>query len=191
MPRGVLRSHMSMYSTAVIDFESYIRIGRSPRTGVFVLADSVHRQPPTSFDPITHESIHPSVLMQGVIPLQLANTLTTHPELICQLMPLEQQAKQQWPYVPGNHSRRNGVADVIYTEVVKEVTVVRRHSFIYRAVKSLRRRPRDDDRTVQSKTTGIPAQRPDSTASLTVGERSWLLRLMQETSVGDFIRDLV
>jgi hypothetical protein len=191
MPPGALRSHMSTYSTAVIDFESYLRVGRSPRTGVFVLADSIHRQLPTSFDPITHESIHPSVLMQGAIPPQLAKALATHSELICQLMPLEQQAKQQWPYAPGNHSHWNGVADVIETEVVNEVTVVRRHSFIYRAVKSLRRRPRDGDRTVQSKTTGISVQRPDSTASLTAGERSWLLRLMQETSVGDFIRDLV
>ncbi|KAI0001828.1 hypothetical protein BJV77DRAFT_16954 [Russula vinacea] len=30
-----------------------------PRTGVFVLADTIQRQPPTSFNPITHESIHP------------------------------------------------------------------------------------------------------------------------------------
>jgi hypothetical protein len=40
----------------------------------------------------------------------------------------------------------------------------------------------------------MPVQRPDpeSMASLTAGERSWLfLRFMQETSLGDFIRDLV
>ena len=129
--------------------------------------------------------------MQGAIPSQLANTITTHPELVCQLMPLEQQAKQQWPYAPGNHSRQNGVADVIDTEVADEVTIVQRQSFISRAVKSLRRRPRDDDRTVRSKSAGIPAQRLDSTASLSVGEGSWLLRLTQETSMGDFIRDLV
>ena len=129
--------------------------------------------------------------MQGAIPPQLANTITTHPELVCQLMPLEQQAKQQWPYAPGNHSRQNGVADVIDTEVADEVTIVQRQSFISRAVKSLRRRPRDDDRTLRSKSAGIPAQRLDSTASLSVGERGWLLRLMQETSMGDFIRDLV
>ena len=128
--------------------------------------------------------------MQGAIPPQLASTITTHPELVCHLMPLEQQAKQQWPYAPGDHSRRNGVADVMDT-VADEVTIVQRQSFISRAVKSLRRRPRDDDRTLRSKSAGIPAQRLDSTASLSVGERGWLLRLMQETSMGDFIRDLV
>jgi hypothetical protein len=124
--------------------------------------------------------------MQGTIPPQLANTLATHPDLICQLMPLEQQAKEHWPYDPGKHSW-NGVTDVmpLVTKVANEVTVVRRQSFIARVVKSLKRRARDDDQTVRSN------QSPDSTASLTAGERSWLLELMQETSLGDFIRDLV
>jgi hypothetical protein len=130
--------------------------------------------------------------MQGAVPPQLANTLATHTDLICPLMPLEQQAKQQWPYAPGKHSW-NGAADVIDSGVANEVTVVRRQSFISRAVKSLRRRARHDDKTVPSRSIGTetPVQRPDSTASMTAGERSWLLRLMQETSVGDFIRDLV
>ena len=159
------------------------------------MADTMQRQPPTSFDPITHESIHPSVVMQGTISPQLTNTIATHPDLICQLMPLEEQAKQQWHYVPGKKSSNSVAADVmdIVTGVAKEVTVVRRQSFIARTVKTLRRRTRDDDQTVQSQSVGMLVQRSDltTTESLTAGERNWLSRLMHETSLGYFIRDLV
>lgn len=98
--------------------------------------------------------------MQGAIPGQLTNTLATHPDLICQLMPLEQQAKRYWLYAPGKHFRI--------------------------AVRGARGH-------VQSQSVGMPVQRPDpeSMASLIPGERSWLLRFMQEASLRDFIRDLV
>jgi hypothetical protein len=137
--------------------------------------------------------------MQGVISPQLTNTLATHPDLVCQLMPLEEQAKQYWPYVPGKNPV-NGDTDVMGTdtvmEVAKEVTVVRRQSFIVRTVRSLRKRVRGGDQTVQSQSVGMLVQlseRSDSTASesLTSEERDWLSRLMQETSLGHFIRDLV
>jgi len=166
-----------------------------PRTGFFVLSDAMQRQPPTSSNPITHESIHPSVLMQDAISPQLTNTLATHPDLVCQLMPLEEQAKQLWAYVPGKNSL-NGGTDVIMDtvmEVAEEVTVVRRQSFVVRTVKSLRRRVRGRDQTIQTQSVGILDQHSDYTASesLTLGERDWLSRLMQETSLGHFIRDLV
>jgi len=156
----------------------------------------MQRQPPTSSDPITHESIHPSVLMQGAISPQLLNTLATHPDLVCQLMPLEEQAKQHWSYVPRKNSL-NGDTDTMDTvaEVFKEIVVVRRQSFVARTVKKLRRRVRGGDQIVQSQSVGVVFQRSevsDSTAeSLTLGERDWLSRLMQETSLGHFIRDLV
>jgi phosphotransferase system HPr-like phosphotransfer protein len=104
-------------------------------------------------------------------------------------MPLEQQAKQDWPYAPDKHSG-NGAADVMVA-VTNEVTVVRRQSFIARAIKSLKRRARGDDQTIRSQSNGKKVQRRDSMASLTAGEKGWLLKLMQETSLGDFIRDLV
>jgi hypothetical protein len=132
--------------------------------------------------------------MQDVISPQLTNTLATHPDLVCQLMPLEEQAKQHWAYVPGENFL-NSDTDVVdtVTEVAEEVTVVRRQSFISRTVKSLRRRVRGGDQIVQSQTAGMLVQRSDYTASqsLTLGERDWLSRLMQETSLGHFIRDLV
>lgn len=169
-----------------------------------MLSDVMQRQPPTSSNPITHESIHPSVLMQDAISPQLTNTLATHPDLVCQLMPLEEQAKQHWTYVPGRNSLNSSDIDVMdtVTEVAREVTVVRRQSFISRTVKSLRKRVRGGDQIVQlqskSESVGMLVQfsersGSDSTASesLTLGERDWLSRLMQETSLGHFIRDLV
>jgi hypothetical protein len=137
--------------------------------------------------------------MQGAISPQLTKTLATHPDLVCPLMPLEEQVKQYWPCVPGENSL-NGDAGVTVAEVAKEVTV-RRRSFIAKTVKVLRTRVRGGNQTVQvqSQSVGMLVQdvqvseRSDSTASasLTSGEKDWLSRLMQETSLGHFIRDLV
>jgi len=162
-----------------------------PRDGVFVLADTIQRQIPTSFNPITHESIHPSVLMQSAIPPQLANALAAHPDLITQLMPLEQQAKQQWPSTSSEHSR-SCATGVIKVEVTNEVLdVVDRQSFIARAVGSLGtlRRARRGDKIVQTRVTGVLVEQAESTASSsqTAGEKGWLLRLKHETSLGVFI----
>jgi hypothetical protein len=130
--------------------------------------------------------------MQGAIPPQLANTLAIHPDLICHLMPLEQQAKQQWPSASAEHSRRS-TTDVMEAKAANNDTVTRRQSFIARAVKSLKRRARGDDQIIRPQSVGVLDEHADSTASgsLTVGERSWLLKLTHETSLGVFIRDLV
>ena len=133
--------------------------------------------------------------MQGAISPQLTDSLATHPDLVCQLMPLEEQAKQRWSYVPGNNSLDDepDVTDTVpVTEVAEEVTVVRRQSFIARTLKGLKGF-RGGDRIIQTQSVGIAVQHTDSTASgsLTSGERDWLSRLMQETSLGHFIRDLV
>lgn len=137
--------------------------------------------------------------MQSAISPQLTNTLLNHPDLVCPLMPLEEQVKEHWPYVPGKNSL-NCDTDIGHTvtEVVKEVTIVRNRSFISRTVKGLRRRVLGGNETVQvqSQSVGMLVQvseRPGSTASasLTSDERDWLTRLMQETSLGHFIRDLV
>ena len=158
----------------------------SPKTGIFFLADSIQRQIPTSFNPVTHESIHPSVLEQGIILPQLKNTLATYPDLIGQLMPLEQLAKQQWPRVSGQRTKGNTMI-VAESQTLGGTTVVRRGSIISRTVRSLRR-PRRDDTT---RSIGTLSQRRDPTGRMTIDEKGWLSRLVQETSIGVFIRDLV
>jgi len=133
--------------------------------------------------------------MQGAISPQLANTLASHPGLITQLMPLEQQAKQQWPSTSSEHSRaRSSATGVMEVEVANEVAdVVRRQSFIARAVGTLRRRARGGDKIVETQVTGVLVEQtnPTASSSQTAGEKGWLLRLKHETSLGVFIRDLV
>ena len=151
----------------------------------------MHRQPPTSPNLITHESIHPSVLMQGTISSKLTSTLATHPDLVCQLLPLEEQAKQHWHYVPEKDTSNDD------TDVIDAMTeVVRRQSFIARTVKSLRRRVRGGDQTIKSQSVRMVAQLSEHSnskvsESLNSGERDWLSSLMEETSLGHFVRDLI
>jgi len=112
------------------------------KTGIFSLADTIQRQIPISFNPVTHESIHPSILEQGVILPQLKSTLATYPDLIGQLMPLEQQAKQQWPHI---------------SQHMKEDTI--------NAVE----RPRRDDTT---RSIGTLSQRQEATPRMTIDQLS-------------------
>ncbi|KAH7925206.1 hypothetical protein BV22DRAFT_1129222 [Leucogyrophana mollusca] len=74
-----------------------------PRTGIFVLANSVVRQLPTKTDDVTHETIHPSVLEQAHMLPQLKQNIEACPSLVCGLLPLEAEFKNNWPYVPGKH----------------------------------------------------------------------------------------
>jgi len=144
------------------------------------LADSTQRQFPRSLDPNTHERIHPSVLMQSALLPQLADTLAANPSLISQLMPLEQQLKQQWPRVLDD-SRRS--ADIMETKPATGVTVVRHRTFIQRVLESLGKWiGRGTDQP------GTPVKR-NSTSSLSTDERSQLSRVLQESSFGVFLRD--
>ncbi|KAG9222766.1 hypothetical protein CCMSSC00406_0004680 [Pleurotus cornucopiae] len=69
-----------------------------PMTGVFVLAHTIKRRLPTATDSITHEYIHPSVLEQSSLYPSVKDVVTKHPELICELTPLEKEMKLNWPY---------------------------------------------------------------------------------------------
>lgn len=67
-------------------------------TGVFVLAHTIKRRLPTATDSVTHEYIHPSVLEQSSLYPSVKDVVTKHPELICELTPLEKEMKLNWPY---------------------------------------------------------------------------------------------
>lgn len=182
---GAQKPHEYVYHTFVNDFAEFL-MRHSPQTGIFFLADTIKRKIPTSFKPVTHESIHPSVLEQGAVLPQLKNTLATYPALISQLTPLEQQAKQQWPHISGQYMNGDTI-NVAESLAPGGTTVVRRGTIISWAVKSLRRPRRDDTR----RSIGTLSQRQDPTRRMTVDEKGWLVRLVQETSLGVFIRDLV
>ncbi len=67
-------------------------------TGLFLLAHTIKRQLPTATDSVTHEYIHPSVLEQSSLYPSVKDVVTKHPELICELTPLEKEMKLNWPY---------------------------------------------------------------------------------------------
>jgi len=157
-----------------------------PRTGVFALADATQRQFPRSLNPNTHERIHPSVLMQSTLIPQLADILTAHPDLISQLMPLEHQLKQRWPHVL-EESRRS--ADIMEAKPATVATVLHHRSFVQRVLKSLKRWRGRGTQAVQYQSTGTPVKHVDSMSSLSPDERSWISRVMQDSSFGVFLRD--
>lgn len=71
---------------------------RSPRVGIFRLSNTIIRKLPTVTDNITHETVHPSVLLQKYpIPFDRA--------LLCELLPLEEELKKKWAYTPGKNDQ--------------------------------------------------------------------------------------
>jgi len=71
--------------------------------GIFLLASKVERSLPTGpNDPETHQTIHASVLMQKKLNSSLSKILEKYPTLVEPLKPLEQSAKELWPYNPNS-----------------------------------------------------------------------------------------
>lgn len=70
------------------------------RTGIFVFTQSIQRVLPTHTGLPSHEWIHPSVLEQAKLFPALDLLVKQHPELICKLLPLEEEMKVNWPYKP-------------------------------------------------------------------------------------------
>lgn len=78
--------------------------GTSPVKGIFVLANTVQRPlPSVPNDPITHESIHSSVLHQPSVSPVLSGILTLHPKIVAPLLPFEEEMKVKWAYDPSSH----------------------------------------------------------------------------------------
>jgi hypothetical protein len=77
----------------------------SPLMGIFRLADTVIRPlPSVPNDPVTHESIHSSVLHQKPVSPVLSGILSLHPTIVSPLLPLEEEMKVKWAYDPSSPS---------------------------------------------------------------------------------------
>ena len=77
----------------------------SPVTGIFCLADKIHRPLPSVPDnPVTNESIHSSVLHQSSVSPVLSKILTLHPKIVAPLLPFEEEMKAKWAYDPSSPS---------------------------------------------------------------------------------------
>ncbi|KAL0569552.1 hypothetical protein V5O48_012415 [Marasmius crinis-equi] len=101
-----------------------------PMTGVFKLALTTERTLPTSNNEVTHETIHPSVLRQSTLTPAVKDLIDKHPELVSKLLPLEEEMKAQWPYVPGKADIKDdkkdtkGKANGALSKIVKEASKV-------------------------------------------------------------------
>lgn len=116
---------MSLYRSVVV--LHLIPRGYSPTTGVFSLATTIQRQLPTTTNNVTHETIHPSVLKQVHLYLDLKDDIDKHPQLICTLTPLEEEMKANWPYKPGQHPAHDVATQAAAhsnNEMLEEVTEV-------------------------------------------------------------------
>lgn len=77
----------------------------SPATGIYCLADKIQRSlPSVPDDPVTHESIHSSVLHQSSVSPVLSEILTSHPKIVSPLLPFEVEMKAKWAYDPSSLS---------------------------------------------------------------------------------------
>ena len=79
----------------------------SSRTGVFILGQKIERPIPTKTNEITQEYIHPSVLEQAKLFPNLALVLDDHPDIVGELLPLEEEFKLNWPYKASSDPARS------------------------------------------------------------------------------------
>jgi len=79
------------------------QLPHNSKTGVFTLAESVNRDLPKPADPVTHETIHPSVRHQKVLIPAVKQLLEEHPEVEWKLLPFEEAVERTWPYVSGHN----------------------------------------------------------------------------------------
>ena len=76
-------------------------LASSPLSGIFIFANTVKRPLPSEpNDPITHESIHSSVLHQATVSPLLSGILASHPKIVSPLLPFEEEMKAKWAYDP-------------------------------------------------------------------------------------------
>lgn len=66
-------------------------------TGIFMLGRTIKRKIPTSWNEVTHECLHASVLEQDSLNPDLAAIIAKNPKLVRPLLPLEEEVKQNWP----------------------------------------------------------------------------------------------
>ncbi|THV07729.1 hypothetical protein K435DRAFT_959791 [Dendrothele bispora CBS 962.96] len=76
-----------------------------PATGIFSLAFQVKRKIPTSYNPVTKEKFHPSILQQTKLDPETLKIVTEHPELVAELKPLEEEIKSSWTIDEKNRRR--------------------------------------------------------------------------------------
>ncbi|KAF9229239.1 hypothetical protein BS17DRAFT_10792 [Gyrodon lividus] len=158
-----------------------------PRTGIFVLARENNRQLPTKTDDVTHETIHPSVLQQEHMVPQLQKNIQENRSLVCDLLPLEEEMKKNWPYIPGKSIPKDskGSTQVKSASVAKATLVWSATREIVSLGTEL---GTEIIKEVQTQVTA------STSANGAVGEQSsataWLTSLAHESHVGAVLKEI-
>lgn len=165
----------------------------SSATGIFALADTVKRQLPTAWNPVTHETIHSSVLKQDAILPHLKEILDKHPELVALLMPLEEELKVNWHFnadsvkTDSTTKKKKGNKTV---KVADTPTLSRNKSLLARTRDAIMRRTRSDSSATQAPPTVSKLARRDSSKPGEL-QNGLLSKISDETNFGALVRQIV
>ena len=141
------------------------------------MADKIARQMPTSTNDVTHETIHPSVLRRkNQIPPQLQVNIDKNPALICGLLPLEEEWKQNWPYIPGKHPPKD-------VRIEEKPNDTKRRSFFSMALQ------KGTQLGLQSLHEITHTEVTKNASGDPVYEKSWLGPLVDETPFGGYLKE--
>ncbi|KAG9314326.1 hypothetical protein JVU11DRAFT_5117 [Chiua virens] len=156
-------------------------------TGIFVLALENTRQLPTKTNDVTHETIHPSVLMQDKVNAQLRENIRKNPSLVCGLLPFEEEMKKNWPYVPGTNPQRDsrGSAQVQSVGVVEAAVM-------WSATKEVISIGTDLGTEIikEVQTRFMAGKSTNSTTGKQLPAPSWLMSLAQESHAGAVLKEI-
>ncbi|EAU93126.2 hypothetical protein CC1G_12661 [Coprinopsis cinerea okayama7 len=110
------------------------QVPHDSKSGIFLLAQRIQRELPRQLGGPHHEYIHPSVLEQESHYKALKHVLDKLPGIVCPLLPLEEELKQNWPY-----TSESPVAKTYTSELEEQLkgdtstrTVIRRSGTLFR-----------------------------------------------------------
>ena len=137
-----------------------------------MLAHEITRQLPKSFDNITHETIHPTVLHQSEMSPTAAEDIAAHPELVHDLTELEKQLRDQWPYDP------NSPAAKAYT------TRANSDNTTPSLLAKVKKVASDVGHSVEN---AFRTETPPGGEGPPVSQKTWLAKMAAETHLGPYL----
>ncbi|KAH0838273.1 hypothetical protein J3R83DRAFT_6529 [Lanmaoa asiatica] len=157
------------------------------RTGIFALALENTRQLPIKTDDVTHETIHPSVLEQDNIAPQLRASIQKDPLLVCSLLPLEEEMKKSWPYVPGKNvpTDSKGSAQMESATAVEATTLWSTTREVLSVSTQL-----GTEIIKQVQTQAAASKNTNGAAGTQLSATSWLMSLAHESHAGAVLKEL-
>ncbi|KAI0082303.1 hypothetical protein K474DRAFT_1586300 [Panus rudis PR-1116 ss-1] len=153
-------------------------------TGIFALADTIHRSLPTADDNRTHEMIHPSVLKQHELNHTLEAHIKQNPHLMTTLLPLEEEVKANW-----KPSFEKSKAYDDHKKSQKDSKKDKKDENLVNVAKSKLEGTKAQSKDIQQKITHTRTMYTESGEP--VYEDNWFGKMIEESSVGQFIQEIM